>query len=214
MSTLAQQVRRVLRDAAAPMTTHAIADAIETPLDISYLRTVMGQLVRSGEVVRHHDPAGLTYSLHQPRPSNAATTTPRMPITRAPRAGSTQARVLRLLAAKPMTSDEVVIAAHGSLSPRQVCYAMQELRRAGWVTGDRHKPVTWTHVAAQAPPPVVPAPPSIRALIEAAQLQLDAVAALLTRARLALLGGDELPPCVGERMRDATDDLRRNGVAD
>lgn len=213
MSPLEIQVRAVLSRAAAPMDVTAIADALDDAATTPTVRALLGRLVHHGVAERHHTPAGLHYSLAASHVASERARVKRRGSHEPPLPHTTAGRVLEILAGKRMRSAEISEATGGELTHHQVIDALQRLQAQRYVLrAGRGPSARWQSVLAPPTAPVELPCDSPHALIQQAQMQVDAAQLLLRRAQLLLDDQDELPPCVGERMRDAMHDIARNGV--
>lgn len=200
MEVLRQEVLLCLSRSRQPMPPQQIAKAVGARVNDVY--DELGFLVRHGAARRHHDQDGvMRYApvrrkAKQPALAVPAITPhqmrPRQPLDRpAPMAES----VLAAMGATPMRFTAIT-AAHGGLAPYQVATALRVLRRRGAVvrvnSGNRG---LWQRVAA---PREVPA--SDAAMPPCLEKQ---------QSEPPPDDDDELPPWLGERMRDAFHDIFR-----
>lgn len=212
MSPLEIQVRAVLSRATEPLGVTTIADALDDAAATPTVRALLGRLVHHGVAERHHTPAGLQYSLTASHVASERTRVKRRASHEPPLPTTIAGRVLETLAGKRLHVAEIAEAA-GGYTHFQVTNALQQLQAQRYVLrSGRGKSARWQSVLAPPAAPVELPCDSPRALIQQAQMQVDAAQLLLRRAQLLLEDDDELPPCVGERMRDAMHDIARNGV--
>ena len=200
MEVLRHEVLLCLSRAQQPMPPQQIAKAINARVNDVY--DELGFLVRHGAARRHHDQDGVMRYAPVRRKAKPATAA-ELPITphqmrprqQLDRPAPVAESVLAVMGEAPMRFTAIT-AAHGGLAPCQVATALQVLRRRGAVvrvnSGTR---CLWQRVAA---PREVPASDA-------------AMPPCLEKQQSEPPPGDddELPPWLGERMRDAFHDIFR-----
>lgn len=217
MSPLETEVRAHLDRCSEPQTVSAITDSVRPSIatDIPTVRTLLGSMVRRGVVQRHHSPEGLKYS----RSGRGARVTLAAPKTapakhQPPRPDTMQGRILAALAGRWLTSH--AIAESTGIHRQQVTNALAQLRHRGFAehTGVGRD----TYWQSTLVPPALPNMPStqesLQSVLGQAMDELLAAKTSLRRALVLLADADELPPYIGERMRDGLDEMRQKGLED
>lgn len=217
MSPLETKVRAYLDRCREPQTAAAITDAVQIRIatDVPTVRTLLGRMVRQDIVTRHHTPEGLKYSSTR-RGARVTLATPKTaPGThQSPRPDTMQGRILAALAGRWMTSR--AIAESTGIHQQQVTNALAQLRHRGFAehTGVGRE----TYWQSTLVPPAMPNMPStqesLQSVLGQAMDELLAAKTSLRRALILLADADELPPYLGERMRDGMDEMRLKGVED